>query len=97
MCGERGGLGVAWTSLTGFDQERPVDIATWRIVVKIAIVVFATTRDNETIKEQGRSGDFQSIHPTGMDFTRFNRHLLRSKLNWRVSHEESEIPSGIQS
>ena len=32
-----------------------------------------------------------------MDFTRFIRHLLRSKLNWRVSHEESQIPSGIQS
>ena len=30
-----------------------------------------------------------------MDFTRFNRHLLRSKLNWRVSHEESQIPGGI--
>jgi hypothetical protein len=33
----------------------------------------------------------------GLDFTRFNRHLLRSKLNCRVSHEESQIPSGIQS
>jgi hypothetical protein len=33
----------------------------------------------------------------GMDFTRFNRHLLRSKLNWRISHEESQIPSAIQS
>ena len=22
-----------------------------------------------------------------VDFTRFNRHLLRSKLKWRVSHE----------
>ena len=32
-----------------------------------------------------------------MDFTRFNRHLLRSKLNWRVSHEESQIPGAIQS
>lgn len=32
-----------------------------------------------------------------MDFTRFNRHLLRSKLNCRVSHEESQIPGGIQS
>ena len=30
-----------------------------------------------------------------LDFTRFNRHLLRSKLNWRVSHEESQIPGGI--
>ena len=30
-----------------------------------------------------------------LDFTRFNRHLLRSKLNWRVSHETSQIPSGI--
>jgi ribosomal-protein-alanine N-acetyltransferase len=35
--------------------------------------------------------------PTSVDFTRFSRHLLRSKLNWRVSHEESQIPSGIQS
>jgi hypothetical protein len=32
-----------------------------------------------------------------MDFTRFNRHLLRSKLNWRISHEESQIPGAIQS
>ena len=32
-----------------------------------------------------------------VDFTRFNRHLLRSKLNWRVSHEESQISGGIQS
>jgi hypothetical protein len=31
-----------------------------------------------------------------MDVTRFNRHLLRSKLNWSDSHEESEIPSRIQ-
>ena len=30
-----------------------------------------------------------------LDFTRFNRHLLRSKLNWRVSHEECQIPGGI--
>ena len=30
-----------------------------------------------------------------VDFTRFNRHLLRSKLNWRASHEESQIPGGI--
>lgn len=27
-----------------------------------------------------------------MDFTRFNRHLSRSKLNWRVRNEESAIP-----
>lgn len=27
-----------------------------------------------------------------LDFTRFNRHLSRSKLNWRVRNEESEIP-----
>ena len=27
-----------------------------------------------------------------VDFTRFNRHLLRSKLNWRVRNEESAIP-----
>jgi hypothetical protein len=32
----------------------------------------------------------------GLDVTRFNRHLLRSKLNWSDSHEESEIPSRIQ-
>lgn len=57
------------------DQERPVDIATWRVVVKIAIVVFTTTRDNETIKAWGRSGDFHSIHPTGLDSTRFCRHI----------------------
>ena len=31
-----------------------------------------------------------------LDFPRFCRHLLRSKLNWRVSHEESEIHSRIQ-
>jgi hypothetical protein len=31
-----------------------------------------------------------------VDVTRFNRHLLRSKLNWSDSHEESEIPSRIQ-
>ena len=28
-----------------------------------------------------------------LDVTRFNRHLLRSKLNWSDSHEDSEIPS----
>ncbi|WP_371414417.1 hypothetical protein [Acidovorax sp. 1608163] len=27
-----------------------------------------------------------------VDFTRFNRHLSRSKLNWRVRNEESAIP-----
>ena len=32
----------------------------------------------------------------GLDVTRFNRHLLRSKLNWSDSHEESEIPGRIQ-
>ena len=31
-----------------------------------------------------------------LDVTRFNRHLLRSKLNWSDSHEDSEIPSRIQ-
>jgi hypothetical protein len=31
-----------------------------------------------------------------LDVTRFNRHLLRSKLNWSDSYEESEIPSRIQ-
>ena len=31
-----------------------------------------------------------------LDFTRFNRHLLRSKLNWSDSYEDSEIPSRIQ-
>jgi hypothetical protein len=31
-----------------------------------------------------------------MVVTRFNRHLLRSKLNWRDNHDESEIPSRIQ-
>ena len=30
-----------------------------------------------------------------LDFTRFNRHLLRPKLNWSDSHEEGEIPSRI--
>ena len=28
-----------------------------------------------------------------VEFTHFNRHLLRSKLNWMVSHEGSQIPS----
>jgi integrase len=31
-----------------------------------------------------------------VDFTRFNRHLLRSKLNWSDRYDESEIPSRIQ-
>ena len=33
---------------------------------------------------------------TKLDVTRFNRHLLRSKLNWSDSYEESEIPGRIQ-
>ena len=37
------------------------------------------------------------VYLVNLDFTRFNRHLLRSKLNWRVSHEESQIPGAIQS
>ena len=41
--------------------------------------------------------DLVTMSGVAVDFTRFNRHLLRSKLNWRVSHEESQIPSGIQS
>ena len=28
-----------------------------------------------------------------VDFTRFSRHLLRSKMNWSDYHEDSEIPS----
>ena len=31
-----------------------------------------------------------------VDVTRFNRHLLRSKLNWSDSYDKSEIPSRIQ-
>ena len=30
-----------------------------------------------------------------LDFTRFSRHLLRSKLNWRISYEASQISGGI--
>ena len=30
-----------------------------------------------------------------MDVTRFSRHLSRSKLNWGVSHEESQIPGVV--
>lgn len=44
----------------------------------------------ETLKE-GSTLNFLDV-----DFPRFCRHLLRSKLNWRVSHEESEIYSRIQ-
>ena len=41
-------------------------------------------------------GKVVAIAPSRLlDFTRFNRHLLRSKLNWRVSHEECQIPSRI--
>ena len=32
----------------------------------------------------------------GMDLTRFNRHLIRSKLKRRASHEESQLHSRIQ-
>jgi hypothetical protein len=38
----------------------------------------------------------QKIPVDKMDFTRFNRHLLRSKLNWSDRYDESEIPSRIQ-
>ena len=31
-----------------------------------------------------------------LDFTRFNRHLLRSKLNGRVNQEKSKIPGRCQ-
>lgn len=43
----------------------------------------------------GRRGlpiDFFDFALKILDFTRFNRHLSRSKLNWRVRNEESEIP-----
>ena len=32
---------------------------------------------------------------SSLDFTRFSRHLLRSKLNWRISYEASQISGGI--
>ena len=44
-----------------------------------------------------RAESFFNVATEIVDFTRFNRHLLRSKLKWRVSHEESQISSGIQS
>ena len=43
-------------------------------------------RDNGSEVESGR---FESAY---LDFTRFNRHLSRSKLNWRASYKESQIP-----
>ena len=51
------------------------------------------------VRVNSQQGSFRfrpsSILP-GVDVTRFNRHLLRSKLNWSDSHEESEIPGRIQ-
>ena len=35
---------------------------------------------------------YQRVASREVDFTRFNRHLSRSKLNWRVRNEESAIP-----
>ena len=32
------------------------------------------------------------VSQEGVVFTRFNRHLSRSKLNWRMKNEKSEIP-----
>ena len=32
-----------------------------------------------------------------LDSTRCNRHLLGSKLNWRVSHESSQMQAHLQS
>ena len=50
-----------------------------------------------TTRRKKRCGDLgvSELRRLKMDFTRFNRHLLRSKLNWRVSHEGSQIPGRI--
>ncbi len=52
--------------------------------------------DPHGFKLTGHKGFLKNREALSVDVTRFNRHLLRSKLNWSDSHEDSEIPGRIQ-
>lgn len=67
---------------TAEDRDWFPDIAgsTWRETFEFAMHNF-------------KDGSFIAQY---VDFTRFNRHLSRSKLNCRVNHDDRQISSAIQ-
>ena len=74
-------LGVGWQ----IDSTKKP--ASWDAYIQEAEQIYDNLQVPKYIKKWVSEGD--------LDFTRFSRHLLRSKLNWRISYEASQISGGI--